>query len=186
MKNELNTSKTVTAAAPQTGASQASPIYTGTQVNYYFVCQRKLWLFTHDITMEQESDTVHLGKLLSRTAYEREHKDIAIEDTIVIDFIDVHKGVIHEVKKSRAVEKAHIWQVLYYLYFLKQRGVVATAEIDYPLLRRKERLELTPERETQMVEVLKGIQLVVTQKQAPPRIGKKFCKKCAYLELCWG
>ena len=32
----------------------------GTQINYYFVCKTKLWLFSHNIQMEQESDNVSL------------------------------------------------------------------------------------------------------------------------------
>ena len=32
--------------------------YTGTQINYYFVCKRKLWLFTKDIRFENEIEYV--------------------------------------------------------------------------------------------------------------------------------
>lgn len=39
-------------------------IYTGTQVNYYLVCKRKLWLFSRNFEMERSSDLVLLGKLL--------------------------------------------------------------------------------------------------------------------------
>jgi len=29
---------------------------TGSNINYYFICKRKLWLFAHSIQMEQESE----------------------------------------------------------------------------------------------------------------------------------
>ncbi|MEM3489504.1 MAG: Dna2/Cas4 domain-containing protein, partial [Nitrososphaerota archaeon] len=32
--------------------------FTGTQVNYYFVCKRKLWFFSHNIELESDSDLV--------------------------------------------------------------------------------------------------------------------------------
>ena len=32
--------------------------YTGTQVNYYFICKRKLWYFSNNIEMESESNNV--------------------------------------------------------------------------------------------------------------------------------
>ena len=35
--------------------------FTGTQLNYYFVCKRKLWLFSHNLEMEQSYDAVLLG-----------------------------------------------------------------------------------------------------------------------------
>lgn len=35
-------------------------LFTGVQVNYYFVCKRKLWLFSHNIGMEKESEAVKI------------------------------------------------------------------------------------------------------------------------------
>jgi len=49
---------------------------------------------------------------------------------------------IHETKKSKSFDKAHRLQVLYYIYYLKQKGVTARGEIDYPLLKRREDMEL--------------------------------------------
>ncbi|HAB54702.1 MAG TPA: CRISPR-associated protein Cas4, partial [Ignavibacteriales bacterium] len=76
---------------------------TGTQIAYYFLCQRKLWLFLRNIDMEQNSDTVALGKFISESTYEREKHEIHIsddEDEIVLDFYDDKTKTIHEVKKS--------------------------------------------------------------------------------------
>jgi len=38
--------------------------FTGTQINYYFVCHRKLWLFSKDIRFEDENEYVQLGRLI--------------------------------------------------------------------------------------------------------------------------
>ena len=59
---------------------------TGTQINYYFHCRRQLWYFTHDIRMEPHSDTVFQGKLLHEASYEREKKEIEINN-IKLDFL---------------------------------------------------------------------------------------------------
>jgi CRISPR/Cas system-associated exonuclease Cas4 (RecB family) len=40
-----------------------TPRLTGTQINYLLICPRKLWLFSHHIEMERESDQVALGQL---------------------------------------------------------------------------------------------------------------------------
>lgn len=37
---------------------------TGTEFNYYHICRRKLWLFSHGIQMEHTSDNVLIGKLI--------------------------------------------------------------------------------------------------------------------------
>ena len=39
---------------------------TGVMIYYYFVCQRKLWYFIHEISMEAENENVMLGKLLEQ------------------------------------------------------------------------------------------------------------------------
>jgi len=36
--------------------------YTGTQVNYYVICPRKLWFFSHFLQMEENSDIVSMGR----------------------------------------------------------------------------------------------------------------------------
>ncbi len=159
---------------------------TGTHINYYFVCKRKLWLFVHGISMEHTSDTVLLGKLIDELSYERKDKGIDIDDTIVIDWLDEKTGIIHEVKKSDKMEEAHTWQVLYYLWYLKQKGVKGLkGEIDYPKLKQKVQIELTPELEVQLLEILKSIETVIKQGKPPERINKRFCKTCSYFELCW-
>lgn len=160
--------------------------YTGTHINYYFVCKRKLWLFAHGISMEHTSDTVLLGKLIDESSYERKDKSVDIDDTVVIDWIDERRGILHEVKKSDKMEEAHTWQVLYYLWYLKQKGVTGLkGEIDYPRLKQRVEVELTPERESQMRELLRAIEECIVQPSPPERINKKFCKTCSYVELCW-
>lgn len=90
---------------------------TGMMIYYYFVCKRKLWYFCHELNMENENENVVIGKILDENSYSRETKHINIDDTITIDFIK-EKNIIHEVKKSRAIEEAGIWQTKYYLYYL--------------------------------------------------------------------
>ena len=95
---------------------------TGIMVYYYFVCERKLWYFLNQIGMEQNSELVSIGKILDDTAYDREDKGILIDDTINVDFIG-NKAVLHEIKKTKAIEEAGIWQLKYYMYYLEQKGV---------------------------------------------------------------
>lgn len=130
---------------------------TGVMVYYYFVCRRKLWYFCHDINMENENENVMIGRILDETSYKRDDKHVNIDNVINIDFIREHKE-IHEIKKSKAIEEAGIWQTKYYLYYLKQRGVnQLKAKIDYPLLRKNIVVELSAEDEEKMRGVLDDI-----------------------------
>jgi len=159
--------------------------FTGTQINYYFVCERKLWFFSKYLVMESNSDVVLLGKVLHEDSYKRKTKEFMIDDTIVIDFVE-KDGIINEIKKSNKIEQAHIFQMLYYLYYLKGKGLTKLkGVINYPLLRNKVDVELTANKEQELEEVLKNIRKIVEQEN-PPRLEKmKHCKSCSYYELCW-
>jgi len=157
--------------------------FTGTQVNYYFVCKRKLWLFSRDFEMERSSDLVLLGKLLHESSYPRKHKEIDL-GPIKIDFLT--KGCeVHDIKRSKRIEDAHVYHMLYYLYWLNAKGIGAKGVIDYPLLRRRQAVELTEEKGKEIEGVLDGIKQTLSN-PTPPAVEKKpYCKKCSYYELCW-
>ena len=157
---------------------------TGVQVNYYFICKTKLWLFSHCTTMEHTSDTVHLGKLVHEKSY-RGTEQVSI-GRISIDFVEKgDKMILHEVKKSKSMEKAHSYQLLYYLYDLSKRGINAEGVINYPLMRRKESVVLTPDTEKDIEKILEDIREIVREETPPKPEKKKYCRKCSYFELCW-
>jgi len=161
------------------------PAYTGTQVNYYVVCPRKLWLFSHQIELERDSDAVQLGKLIHERAYAREtKKNLVIDNRIVVDFYE--DGTLHEVKKSNRLEDAHRLQLLYYLYYLKQKGISGiTGELNYPKLKQRTPIELTPEGEAEVEQALIGIRQLLAAPQAPAVIDAPYCKRCSYVDFCY-
>lgn len=158
---------------------------TGVMMYYYFVCKRKLWYFFNQIHMEQNSEAVEIGKILDESSYQRDEKHINIDQVINIDFIREHK-VLHEIKKSRKIEEASVWQVKYYIYYLKKRGVYnITGKIDYPLLKKSIRVELSEKDEEEIEMILREIQIIVCSEH-PPKLNKqKICTKCAYFDLCF-
>jgi len=59
----------------------------GVKVNYYFHCKTQLWLFSHFITQEQDSDLVILGRLLEEKSFkEIKTRNVLIDQKISIDF----------------------------------------------------------------------------------------------------
>ena len=158
---------------------------TGVMVYYYFVCKRKLWFFCHQINMESGNEDVMLGKILDDNSYQRDDKHINIDDVINIDFIR-DKNEVHEVKKSKAIEDAGIWQLKYYLYYLKNKGVNdVTGSIDYPLLKKKIHVELSEEDIRKLEKVLKDIQVIRDINTNIELEEKTICNKCAYHDLCF-
>ena len=147
---------------------------TGVMIYYYFVCKRKLWYFCHEINMESGNEDVQLGKILDETS----------NGEINIDFIKEHRE-LHEIKKSKSIEQAGIWQVKYYLYYLKKRGVDGLkAKIDYPLLKENVMVELSKDDENQLQFVIEDIVKIKKEKRPPIMKKTKLCSKCAYRDLC--
>lgn len=158
---------------------------TGIMIYYYFICERKLWYFANQIGMEQNSELVSIGKTIDESTYSREKKSILIDNTINIDFVK-NGAVLHEVKKTKSIEEAGIWQLKYYMYYLKNKGVEnITAEIDFPLLREKREVFLEDEDEKVLDNVVKNIEDIV-KLDVPPKIKNlKICNNCAYFDLCY-
>jgi CRISPR-associated exonuclease Cas4 len=161
------------------------PTFTGTEVGYYFVCVKKLWWFAHGVEMEQQSDRVRMGRLVHTESYGRKKKELNIDDLIVLDWRE--DGVIHEVKLSDSMERAHEMQLLYYLFYLKLKGVEGLrGQIDYPKLRETKTVELTPEREREIEDALAEMKRIVNLRTVPDVEWMKICRSCSYAELCWG
>jgi len=158
---------------------------SGIMIYYYFICPRKLWYFSNNINMEQNSELVGIGKLLDEETYSREKKGILIDNTINIDFIK-NKTVIHEVKKTKSIEEAGIWQLKYYIYYLENKGVKnIKAEIDFPLLRENKEIVLEDEDRKVLENILKNIEEIIQSDRPPKIIDSKICKKCSYFDLCY-
>lgn len=135
--------------------------------------------------MEQNSELVSIGKILDETSYTREKKGILIDNTIHIDFIK-NGAVLHEVKKTKAIEEAGIWQLKYYMYYLQKRGVkTIEAKIDFPLLRQTKQVRLEEEDIKIIKNLIKNIEEIIAQEKPPEKINEKICKKCAYYDLCY-
>jgi CRISPR-associated exonuclease Cas4 len=161
---------------------------TGTHFNYYQVCKRKLWLFANGLNMEHTSDLVYDGKLIQETTYpQRSERYEELEmGGIKIDFYDARNRVIHEIKRSNKIERAHEWQVKYYIHVLEQTGVKGVSGIlEYPTLRHTARITLSDNDRTKIQEMEREIEKIARSEACPPVINAKMCKSCSYYEFCY-
>jgi CRISPR-associated exonuclease Cas4 len=158
---------------------------SGTCIYYFFICKRKLWYHLNDISLEKYNEDVAIGKLVHENSYERQKNNVVINGEIVIDFIDNYK-VCHEVKKSKKLEIAAIYQMKYYLYTLLKNGLeIKKGIIDYPLIKRREVVEISASDITGIENIIDEIQEMANMPVTTfPYLKKGFCKKCAFYELC--
>ena len=159
----------------------------GSMINYYYICKRKLWLFSHNIQLEDESDNVIIGRNLHENTYKRDDEQL-IDDLISVDFIRKKDELyeIHEVKKTNKMEKAHKYQLLYYMYYLYVNKDFKNIKgiLNYPTTRQTQTLELTKENINEVEEIINDIKKIINQNM--PKASKtKLCYKCAYYEFCF-
>lgn len=94
----------------------------GTLISYYFICKKKLWLHANRINLEDNSEDVRIGKILHEINEAKSKKSEVSIENIKIDKLT--KDYLVEVKKSDSDVESVKWQVLLYLYKLKQKGVI--------------------------------------------------------------
>ena len=156
----------------------------GVKINYYYICKRKLWLFTKGITMEQNSDRVMSGKIIHENSYKRQkHKELLIDNLLRLDIVD--SEYVREVKISSKMKKADEMQLYYYIYYLKKLGINKKGMINYVKEKKQKEIELTPEKDDEIEKTIEGI-IKISKLNKPPTLEKlSYCTKCAYYEFCF-
>jgi CRISPR-associated exonuclease Cas4 len=159
---------------------------TGTLINYYFHCQTQCWLHANKINLEDNSEDVRIGKVLHKINEEKNKTAEITIDNIKIDKIT--RDYLVEIKKSDSDPQAVKWQVLLYLYKLKQKGVDKKGKIEYIEKRGDKKVEfinLDEANEKELLEVLNKIEDLINQEIPPKAKFENKCKKCAYFEYCF-
>ncbi|HHB94145.1 MAG TPA: Dna2/Cas4 domain-containing protein, partial [Campylobacterales bacterium] len=81
------------------------------------------------------------------------------------------------------------WQVLLYLYKLKQKGVERKGKIEFIEKKKQNKkihyVELDEVSEKELLEVLQKISDLIELPKPPEVVVENHCKKCAYYEYCF-
>jgi len=156
----------------------------GTIVNYYIHCKTQCWLFANKINLEDNSEDVRIGRVLHEID-ETKVDEVSFEN-IKVDKIT--KDYVIEVKKSDSDIEAAKWQLLFYLYILKQKGIIKKGRLEVFEKNRqnKKRFEivLDEENEKRLLEIIKDIENLLNSPMPKPEFQSK-CRKCAYYEFCF-
>lgn len=162
---------------------------SGLLFNYYIACPRRLWFYAHRITMEHEEELVKIGKYIELFYKEENKKEkrILIDEKISPDFIEKNKDfiVVFEIKKSSKLKEAALWQLKYYLYYLKNKGLNAKGKLIIPEENKEEYVELSEYDIKKIEEMIKNIKEIIKLDNPPRVIKKPYCKVCSYRYICW-
>lgn len=159
----------------------------GTLINYYFHCRRQCWLSGNRLNLEDNSEDVKIGKAIHEEKSEgKPNSELQIEN-IKIDKLT--KDYVVEVKKSDADVEAAKWQLLYYLYVLKSKGINKKGKLEFveKIKTNKKTLiiELTEESLVELENIIFNIKELIMEDNIPKVLNENKCKKCAYYEYCY-
>jgi len=151
----------------------------------YQICRREAWFYFHRLNPPQEHELLDLGRLVHESSYSRFRKEIFVDQLLKIDLFQGE--LVAEVKRSsRHLEGAKL-QLAYYLYFLsKEKGLNLRGILLFPKERKTVRLELTPEIERKIEEIVQEMTTVLEKAQPPPPVRTRYCRSCSFMEICWG
>ncbi|MEM3191347.1 MAG: CRISPR-associated protein Cas4 [Candidatus Parvarchaeota archaeon] len=155
---------------------------TGTLVWYYFICKREVWLMGHEITPDEEKNSLRVGRAIHDIYYENLRKEIQYEG-IKIDRI--RGKTVYEIKSSSKYLESAKFQLLYYVMRLKEEGLETEGELLIPRERKRIKLKMGSEDMEKLFSALKEISEIVKEEKPPEAVKIQFCHRCAYRDLCW-
>lgn len=157
---------------------------TGTLVWYYFICKREVWLMSHEITPDEDSSVLDIGRAIHEIFYRKMLKEVSIEG-VKVDLFKRAEQAVCEIKTSSKFVEAARFQLLYYLFRLKEYGVNPIGWILIPTEKRKIGVKLDGDAERTLLKVLDEIKKIAELEYPPPPVKTPYCRRCAYKEFCW-
>ncbi len=160
---------------------------TGTLINYYFHCKRQCWLLSNRINLEDNSEDVHIGRVLHEIREDRNKRSEVKIDSIKVD--NITDEYIVEFKKSDADLEAAKWQILLYMQILKNKGIYRKGKLEFYQKKKQDKkviyLELDEREEAELEKLKEEIVDLTNSDIAPEPLKENKCKKCAYYEYCY-
>ena len=88
---------------------------------------------------------------------------------------------------KKADKEAAKWQLYYYLYVLKNKGIKRKGKLEFvenSCGKKIEYFELSEDIEKEILNLISKIELLIKSKEIPKFKKIKGCSKCAYYEYC--
>lgn len=139
---------------------------------------------SREITPDEDAPTLDVGRAIHEIFYRRMLKELSLEG-IKIDLFKRAERAVCEIKASSKFIEAARFQLLYYLFRLKEYDIDADGWILIPTEKRKIRVKLDAEAEQMLLKVLNEIKEIAKLERPPPPIRIPYCRRCAYKEFCW-
>lgn len=159
----------------------------GSLINYYFHCKRQCYLSGNRLNLEDNSETVKVGKAIHEQKLSGTKNSEVFIDNIRIDKLT--DEYVTEIKKSDADIEAAKWQLIYYLKVLKDKGIIRKGKLECIEKNKTDRkiyvFELSDELEDKLELYVKEIKNLVDGQTIPKVLDEPKCNNCSYYEYCY-
>ncbi|BBG23260.1 CRISPR-associated protein Cas4 [Sulfuracidifex tepidarius] len=155
-------------------------VITGTLIWYSKVCPREVWYMARHVTPFEGHSKLEKGRAIHQIY--GDELPISLDGMKIDAFRKEDRTVVEIKSSSRHVESA-MAQTNYYLYRLKEVGLECEGEVYVP--KKDERIRVTLDEE-KVKKDMEEVRRIVESGSPPPRVRIKFCRRCAYKDLCWG
>jgi len=159
----------------------------GTIIHYYIFCKRRCFLHAHNITCEDNSELVKIGKFFHEERQEQKNlQDDLLEvelDSVKID--QINNEFVTEFKKKDSDTEACLIQLKYYLYILEKHGIKRRGKLIFKESKKVCEVKLTDNDRYEIESITKEINKLILSTKIPVVLNEKKCKKCAYYEFCY-
>ena len=150
----------------------------GSLLKNYAHCKRQAYLYYLGINFRNE--LIKKGEAL----HEINKSQDMVFDNIKVDIIK--EGNLIELKKTSSNFKGTKLQILYYLKYFKDRGVILQGIIKDMTTKKTYEVSLTNKNEAFLLNTIKEINNLIKQKEIPERLPKRsMCKGCSFYNYCW-
>ncbi len=141
---------------------------------------------SHHVKPNEDDKNVEIGRILHENSFLRNKKEISLPG-MKLDFVATEDGqtVVGEIKKSSRSLKAARMQLLYYLYRLRGDKVEVRGRLYFPREKKNLDVSLDSASITEIEDALKEINKIIRLATPPRPEMIRFCRNCAYRELCW-
>jgi CRISPR-associated exonuclease Cas4 len=161
---------------------------TGSLISQYLHCPREWRLFCRNLKTEHTSQNVQIWKYYHESRHENKiHTEIEF-DGIKID--QIQWDTVIEYKKAKTHPESAKYQLLFYLYQLKQKGITKYGKIMFKENKWSILINLDKDSELKLLDKIEEIKMILSQPTAPPVLLTKWgtpsknCKGCSYFDFC--
>jgi CRISPR-associated exonuclease Cas4 len=155
-------------------------VITGTLIWYLKVCPREVWYMARHVTPFEGHPKLEKGRATHKIY--GDEVPLSLEG-MKIDAYKKENRTVVEIKSSSKHLESAMAQTNYYLFRLNEVGLECEGQVFVP---EKDERYIVRLDENQVKKDLDEVKRIATSEVPPQRMRIRFCKKCAYKDLCWG